>query len=184
MVPTSFVDCGPLEVSFLVPPKLPKTPKIGNLGGTKNVTSSGLGLTKLVGTIPVTKKMSHIDNGPSPGQNYGEMALLQILHILAPFLECKTPIFFKLFPKRQFTVYNAEIFFVTSYNPIAWVVKRAKPNSKKGVMWDTLMWRHTAAASPPVEKKGEIINRQHCCLSFREIRRHTGQLDALPIRIG
>ena len=83
--------------------------------------------------------MSHIDNGPSPGQNYGETAILQILHILASFLECKTPIFFKLFPKRQFTVYNAEIFFVTSYNPIAWVVKRTKLNSKKGVMWDTLL---------------------------------------------
>ena len=45
--------------------------------------------------------------------------------------------FFKLFPKRQFAVYNAEIFFVTSYNPMAWVVKRAKLNSKKGVLWDT-----------------------------------------------
>ena len=78
--------------------------------------------------IRVTKKMSHIDNGPSPGQNYGETAILQILHILASFLECKTPIFFKLFPKCQFAVYNAEFFFVTSYNPIAWVVKRAKLN--------------------------------------------------------
>ena len=84
--------------------------QFGNLGGTKNGTSSGLGLTKLVGTIGVTKKMSHIDNGPSPVRNYGETAILQILHILASFLECKTPIFFKLFPKRQFTVYNAEIF--------------------------------------------------------------------------
>ena len=45
---------------------------------------------------------------------------------------------FKLFHKCEFTVYNAEIFFVTSYNPIAWVVKRTKLNSKKGVMWDTL----------------------------------------------
>ena len=69
------------------------------------------------------------------------MAILQILHILASFLECKTAIFFKLFPKSQFTVYNAEIFFVASYNPIAWVVKRAKLNSKKGVMWDTLIDR-------------------------------------------
>ena len=72
--------------------------------------------------------MSHIDKGPSPGWNYGETAILQILHILASFLECKTAIFFKLFPKRQFTVYNAEKFFVTSYNLIAWVVKRAKLN--------------------------------------------------------
>ena len=66
--------------------------------------------TKLVGTIQVTKKMSYIDNGHSPGRNYGEMTILQILHILASFLECKTAIFFKLFPKRQFTVYNAEKF--------------------------------------------------------------------------
>ena len=30
-------------------------------------------------------------------------------------------------------------FFVTSYNPMAGVVKRTKLNSKKGVMWDTLV---------------------------------------------
>ena len=30
--------------------------------------------TKLVGTIRVTKKMTHIDNGPGPGRNYGETA--------------------------------------------------------------------------------------------------------------
>ena len=90
---------------------------------------------------PGHQKMSHIDNGPSPSRNYGETAILQILHIFVSFLECKTAIFFKLFPKRQFTVYNAEIFFVTSYNPIAWVVKRAKLNSKKGVLWDTLVNR-------------------------------------------
>ena len=28
---------------------------------------------------------------------------------------------------------------MTSYNPFAWVVKRPKLNSKKGVMWDTLL---------------------------------------------
>ena len=28
---------------------------------------------------------------------------------------------------------------MTSYNPRAWVVKRTKLNSKKGVMWDTLL---------------------------------------------
>merc|ERR1712208_188533 len=105
MVPTSFVDCEPPVEPFSVPPKLPKAPKIGNLGGTKNGTSSGLQSTKLVGTIRVTKKMSHIDNGPSPGRNYGEAAILQILHILASFLECKTAIFFKLFPKHPFNVY-------------------------------------------------------------------------------
>ena len=37
----------------------------------------------------------------------------------------------KSFPERHFTVYNAEHFFVTSYNPMAWVVKKAKLNSKK-----------------------------------------------------
>ena len=37
MVPTSFVDCRPLEVPFLVPPKLPILGAFGNLGGTKNV---------------------------------------------------------------------------------------------------------------------------------------------------
>ena len=83
--------------------------------------------------------MTQIDNGPCPGRNYGETAILQILHILASFLECKTAIFFKLFPKRQFTVYNAEIFFVTSYNPMAWVVKRAKLNFKKVFFWNTLV---------------------------------------------
>ena len=56
--------------------------------------------------------MSHIDNGPSPSRNHGEMAVLQILHILASFLECKMAIFFKLFPKRLFTVYNPEIFLL------------------------------------------------------------------------
>ena len=139
MVPTSFVNPRPLEVPFLVPPKLPILGAFGNLGGTKNGTSSGLQSTKLVGTIRVTKKMSHIDNRPSPSRYYGETAILQILHIFVSFLECKTAILFKLFPKCQFTVYNAEIFFVTSYNPIAWVVKRTKLNSKKGVMWDTLL---------------------------------------------
>ena len=160
MIPTSFIDCRPLEVPFLVPPKLPKAPKIGNLGGTKNGTSSGLQSTKLVGTIRVTKKMSHIDNGPSPGQNYGETAILQILHILASFLECKTAIFFKLFPKRQFAVYNAEIFFVTSYNPFAWVVKRPRLNSKKGVMWDTLVdTRGSSEASSSLRPFGPVQKR-------------------------
>ena len=31
---------------------------------------------------------------------------------------------------KHFTVYNAEIFFVTSYNPMAWVVKRTKAQFK------------------------------------------------------
>ena len=93
MVPTSFVNPRPLEVPFLVPPKLPILGVFGNLGGTKNGTSSGPQSTKLVGTIRVTNKMSHIDNGPSPGRNYGETAILHILHILALFLECKTPFF-------------------------------------------------------------------------------------------
>ena len=37
-------------------------------------------------------------------------------------------------------VYNAEIFFVTSYNPMAWVVKRQKLNFKKVFFWNTLMY--------------------------------------------
>ena len=142
MVPTSFVNPRPLEVPFLVPHKLPILGIFGNLGGTKNGSSGGPQSTKLVGIIRVTKKMSHIDNGPSPSRNYGETAILQILHIFVSFLECKTAIFFKLFPKCQFTVYNGEI-FLTSYNPFAWVVKRTKLNSKKGVMWDTLLSTHT-----------------------------------------
>ena len=40
---------------------------------------------------------------------------------------------------KHFTVYNAEIFFVASSNPIAWLVKRYKLKLKKGVLWDTLM---------------------------------------------
>ena len=48
----------------------------------------------------------------------------------------------KSFPELQFTVYNAEIFFVNSYNPRAWVLKRTKLNSKKGVMWNTLIWMY------------------------------------------
>ena len=36
-------------------------------------------------------------------------------------------------------VYNTEIFFVNSYNPWAWVVKRTKLNSKKVLKWDTLL---------------------------------------------
>ena len=39
--------------------------------------------TKLIGTIQITNKFAHIDNGPGPGRNYGET---DILHILASFL--------------------------------------------------------------------------------------------------
>ena len=90
MVPTSFVDRRPPEVPFLIPPKRKFWGVFGDFGGTKNGTSGGPRSTKLVGTIRLTKKMTHIDNGPSPGRNYGETA---ILHILASFLECKTAIF-------------------------------------------------------------------------------------------
>ena len=45
----------------------------------------------------------------------------------------------KSFPTLQFLVYNAEIFFVNSYNPRALVVKRTKFNSKKSEKWDTLV---------------------------------------------
>ena len=34
---------------------------------------------------------------------------------------------------------SGQIIILTSYNPMAWVVKRTKLNSKKGVMWDTLV---------------------------------------------
>ena len=91
--PTSFVDRGPPEVPFLIPQKRKFWGVFGDFGGTKNGTSGGPRSTKLVGTIRVTKKMTHIDNGPGPGRNYGETAILHILHILASFLECKTAIF-------------------------------------------------------------------------------------------
>ena len=86
MVPTSFVNPRPLEVPFLVPPQIANFGRFCNLGGTENGSSGGPQSTKLVGTIRVTKKMSHIDNGHSPGQNYGETAILQILHIFVSFL--------------------------------------------------------------------------------------------------
>ena len=40
---------------------------------------------------------------------------------------------------KHFTVYNAQKNFVASSNPIAWVFKRYKLKSKKGVLWDTLV---------------------------------------------
>ena len=42
--------------------------------------------------------MTHIDNEPGPGRNYGETAILHILHILASFLEYKKAIFSNPFP--------------------------------------------------------------------------------------
>ena len=48
-----------------------------------------------------------------------------------PFFPCKWGQTRKSFAERQFLVYNAEIFFVNSYNPWAWLVKRTKLNSKK-----------------------------------------------------
>ena len=59
----------------------------------------------------------------------------------------------KLFPKSHFTVYNAEIFFVTSYNPMAWVVKRQKLNFKKVFFWNTLMWNYLPEMSRKIENK-------------------------------
>ena len=67
------------------------------------------------------------------------MAKKRFLHILASFLECKKAIFFKSFPRCHFMFYNAEKFFVGSSNPMAWVVKRTKLNSKKVFFWDTLV---------------------------------------------
>ena len=99
---------------FFTPPKLPILGVFGDLGGTKNGSYGGLQSMKLW--------QRNIDNGPGPGRYKGETVILQMLHILASILECKSAIFFKLFPKQHFTVYNPEILFVTSYNPIAWVV--------------------------------------------------------------
>ena len=43
----------------------------------------GLWSTKLVGTIQVSKKMTHIDNGGGPNSNYGEMAVFAVFAIFA-----------------------------------------------------------------------------------------------------
>ena len=39
--------------------------------------------TKFVGTIQVSKKMTHIDNGGGPNRNYGETAVFAIFSIFA-----------------------------------------------------------------------------------------------------
>ena len=64
MVPTSFIDRRPPEVPFLIPPKRRFLGIFGDFGGIKNGTSGGPRSTKLVGTMWVTNKMTHIDNGP------------------------------------------------------------------------------------------------------------------------
>ena len=84
----------------------------------------------------------------------------------------------KSFPERQFLVYNAEIFFVNSYNPWSWVVKRTKLNSKKSVKWDTLVWnnenrRHLDIIVAlrfyitrlPIVKRGTAWH--HCCCPYQ-----------------
>ena len=48
---------------------------------------------------------------------------------------------------------------MTSYNPMAWVVKRTKLNSKKGVMWDTLLWK-------PFWFSGRLKFHRHSSLDF------------------
>ena len=89
--------------------------------------------------------MTHIDNGPGPGWNYGETAILHILHILASFLECKKAIFFKWPAMNRLWVYNVEFFFVASTHPVAPYILRRRQNSKKNVLWNTLLNRqHTA----------------------------------------
>ena len=47
---------------------------------------------------------------------------------------------------------------MTSYNPIAWVVKRTKLNSKKGVMWDTLVDTHDISWADPFRVFGGVLN--------------------------
>ena len=57
------------------------------------------------------------------------------------------------------TVYNAEFFFVTSYNLMAWVVKRTKLNSKKGVMWNTLLYIPSSFIL--IDTENQIKKRPH-----------------------
>ena len=71
----------------------------------------------------------------------------------------------KSFPTLQFLVYNAEIFFVNSCNPWAWVVKRTKLNSKKSVKmghptvyvetWTTLA--QDSLAAPMLAQESSIL---------------------------
>merc|ERR1711894_846686 len=57
----------------------PRLPKVALFGSGRVFIAStpnfGPILTKLVGTIRVTKKMTHNDNGAGPGQIYGETAV-------------------------------------------------------------------------------------------------------------
>ena len=57
----------------------PRLPKVALFGSGRVFIAStpnfGPSLTKLVGTIRFTKKMTHNDNGPGPGRIYGETAV-------------------------------------------------------------------------------------------------------------
>ena len=57
----------------------PRLPKVALFGSGRVFIAStpnfGPSLTKLVGTIRFTKKMTHNDNGPGPGRFYGETAV-------------------------------------------------------------------------------------------------------------
>ena len=48
----------------------------------------------------------------------------------------------KSFATDRLWVYNAEIFFVASFDHIKSAVRRTKPNSKKKLFWDTLLSNH------------------------------------------
>ena len=61
----------------------PRLPKVALFGSGRVFIAStpnfGPSLTKLVGTIRFTKKMTHNDNGAGPGRIYGETAVFYVL---------------------------------------------------------------------------------------------------------
>ena len=100
----------------------------------------GTYLTKLVGTIRVTKKMSHIDNGPGPCRNYGKTAILHILHNLASCSECKKAIFLNAWQWIVTLSITLRFFFMGSTHPVATYIKSRRRNSKQVVLRNTLLY--------------------------------------------
>ena len=103
----------------------------------------------------LTRWLEHV-----PIRFYGQK---RFLHILASFLECKMAIFFKSFPRCHFTVYNAEKKFVGSSNPMTWVVKRTKLNSKKSFFRDTLLFIPPSIRLPPRISLYPLHHPPRCC---------------------